>query len=56
MLREEQTVNQAGLSPHDMHCHQYLGMVAATHCRYTVRRLPRTRWTITEMTARISST
>ena len=26
MLREWQTVNQAGLSPHEMHCHQYLGM------------------------------
>ena len=26
MLRELQTVNQAGLSPHEMHCHQYLAM------------------------------
>ena len=30
MLRDWQTVNHAGLSPHEMHCHQYLGMVAAT--------------------------
>jgi hypothetical protein len=30
MLRERQTVNQGGLSPHEMHCHQYLGMDAAT--------------------------
>ena len=30
MLREWQTVNQAGLSPHEMHCHQYLAMEAAT--------------------------
>jgi len=29
MLREWQIVNQAGLSPHEMHCHQYLGMEAA---------------------------
>jgi hypothetical protein len=29
MLREWQTVNQAGLSPHEMHCHQYLAMEAA---------------------------
>ena len=28
MLREWQTVNQAGLSPHEMHCHQYRGMEA----------------------------
>jgi hypothetical protein len=26
MLREWQTVNQAGLSPHDVHCHQYLAI------------------------------
>ena len=26
MLREWQTLNHAGLSPHAMHCHQYLGM------------------------------
>jgi hypothetical protein len=26
MLRDWQTVNQAGLSPHEMHCHQYLAM------------------------------
>jgi hypothetical protein len=26
MLRERQTVNQAGRSPHEMHCHQYLAM------------------------------
>jgi uncharacterized protein YaaW (UPF0174 family) len=26
MLREWQTVNQGGLSPHEMHCHQYLAM------------------------------
>jgi hypothetical protein len=30
MLRDWQTVNHAGLSPHEVHCHQYLGMVAAT--------------------------
>jgi hypothetical protein len=30
MLREWQTVNQAALSPHEMHCHQYL----AIRCRY----------------------
>lgn len=30
MLREWQTVNQAGLSPHEVHCHQYLAMEAAT--------------------------
>ena len=30
MLREWQTVNQAGLSPHEMHCHQYLDMEPAT--------------------------
>jgi hypothetical protein len=30
MLREWQTVNQAGLSPQEMHCHQYLDMEAAT--------------------------
>jgi hypothetical protein len=29
-LREWQTVNQAGFSPHDMHCHQYRDMEAAT--------------------------
>jgi hypothetical protein len=29
MLRERQTVNQAGLSPHDVHCHQYLAMETA---------------------------
>jgi len=28
MLREWQTVNHAGLSPHETHCHQYLGMGA----------------------------
>jgi hypothetical protein len=26
MLRERQTVNQAALSPHEMHCHQYLAI------------------------------
>ena len=26
MLRDWQATNQAGLSPHEMHCHQYLGM------------------------------
>jgi hypothetical protein len=30
MLREWQTVNQGGLSSHEMHCHQYL----AIGCRY----------------------
>jgi hypothetical protein len=29
MLRESQAVNHAGLSPHEMHCHQYLGTEAA---------------------------
>jgi hypothetical protein len=27
MLRERQTVSQGGLSPHDMHCHQYLAIL-----------------------------
>src|SRR5687768_7740088 len=31
MLRDWQTVNQAGLSPHEMQCHQYLAMDAATY-------------------------
>jgi hypothetical protein len=26
MLRDWQAANQAGLSPHEMHCHQYLAM------------------------------
>lgn len=26
MLRELQVANQAGLSPQELHCHQYLGM------------------------------
>jgi hypothetical protein len=26
MLRDWQTVNQAGLSPQEIHCHQYFGM------------------------------
>jgi len=30
MLRERLTVNQAGLSPQEMHCHQYLDMEAAS--------------------------
>jgi hypothetical protein len=30
MLRELQTVNQAGLSPHELHCHQYLAIYSAT--------------------------
>jgi hypothetical protein len=29
MLPEWLTVNQAGLSPHVMHCHQYLDIEAA---------------------------
>lgn len=31
MLRERQTVNHAGLSPHEMHCHQYLAILAAAY-------------------------
>jgi hypothetical protein len=31
MLREWHTDNQAGLSPHEMHCHQYLATDAATY-------------------------
>jgi hypothetical protein len=27
-LRELQTVNQGGLSPHEVHCHQYLAIAA----------------------------
>jgi hypothetical protein len=30
MLREWQTLSQAGLSPHEMHCHQYLATEPAT--------------------------
>jgi hypothetical protein len=30
MLRDRQTVNQAGLSPQEVHCHQYLAMGAIT--------------------------
>jgi hypothetical protein len=30
MLRERQAVNHAGLSPHEVHCHQYLAMGGAT--------------------------
>jgi hypothetical protein len=26
MLRDSHTDSQAGLSPHEMHCHQYLAM------------------------------
>jgi hypothetical protein len=29
MLRDPQTVNHAGLSPHDIHCHQYLDLAIA---------------------------
>jgi hypothetical protein len=29
MLREWQTTSQAGLSPHEMHCHQYRAIGAA---------------------------
>jgi hypothetical protein len=44
MLREWQTVNQAALSPHEMHCHQYL----AIRCRYlTEAKL----WSITATTS-----
>ena len=30
-LREWHTANQAGLSPHEVHCHQYLAMLHAYH-------------------------
>jgi hypothetical protein len=30
MLREWQTLSQAGLSPQEMHCHQYLATVPVT--------------------------
>jgi hypothetical protein len=29
MLRDRQTVSQAGLSPHETHCHQYLAIDVA---------------------------
>jgi hypothetical protein len=30
MLRDLQTISQAGLAPHEVHCHQYLAMAAVT--------------------------